>query len=295
MPVEELSRGFCEAVRTGFGFSMPGGVLAGMRIANDVIDIVDVLELAGITRRTCTTDPGPPPLLRREGGDVELTSAGMVTVRRLLTDEGYDTPAAGRFAGATAAELLKGTDPGDFATLSAEVEAWQRRRSPEEAAAQLADAVRTLDDFALKHLALAAMADLGVDVAEPFVRELAAGSAARGLARYWLVERDLEDVRILFDPSDPDAFADVLACRMIESAADETSADDGLSRTLALAGDQAQQIDVIGKLWRCQSTAAGGVLETIGGSHPVKPVSKAARKALFRWRSRHAAPAVRHK
>jgi hypothetical protein len=39
------------------------------------------------------------------------------------------------------------------------------------------------------------------------------------------------------------------------------------------------------QLWRARSEAAGEVLDTIAAVHPDKPVTKAARKALFKLRS----------
>ena len=55
--------------------------------------------------------------------------------------------------------------------------------------------------------------------------------------------------------------------------------------TLALAGGPDAQIALLARLWRCPSPATATVLETVGLTHPDKPVAKAARKALFQHRS----------
>jgi hypothetical protein len=201
-----------------------------------------------------------------------------VTVRRLLVESGYDAPAAGRFADATAADLLAGTDHGEFPALWAEIEAWLGRRDPEKAAAEMAEAVRELEDPALRNLALAVMGDIGAGIAEPFVRALAAEPASRGFALCWLVEQELEDEQVLFDPAEVYPFVDVLVHRLVMAG------PEGLASTLALAGDQDRQISVIGQLWRAPSAATETVLAAIGETHPARAVAKAARKAMFRRR-----------
>ncbi len=59
--------------------------------------------------------------------------------------------------------------------------------------------------------------------------------------------------------------------------------------TLALAGDDDRQARLAPELGRSPAPSAEAVLEAIGAYHPVRPVAKAARKALFLRRSRAAA------
>ena len=59
--------------------------------------------------------------------------------------------------------------------------------------------------------------------------------------------------------------------------------------TLALAGDGDRLARLVTELGRSPSPSAEPVLEAIGAHHPVRPVAKAARKALFLRRSRAAA------
>jgi hypothetical protein len=104
-----------------------------------------------------------------------------VSARHLLLAPGYGAPVAGRFADATAAELLLGTDD-DVDTVFAELQAWRATRAPADAARELADAASELDDPALTNLALAALDTLDVDVAAPEVRRLADDRGVRGFA-----------------------------------------------------------------------------------------------------------------
>jgi hypothetical protein len=280
LPIEDLCDVATEAVLSVFRFPNSADDRIARHIAIDVIDMVDALELAGVVRRTGTGEPDDPEISRRrEGGSVELTPAGVVTTRRLLVEAGYEAPTAGRLTDATATELLLGTDTDDFPAVAAEIEAWRRRRTPAEAAAELADAVRELADPALRNLALAVLGQIGPEIAGPEVRTLATEPGSRGFALCWLVDHGLAEPGTLFDPDDVSWFVDVLAHRLV------TVGPDGLCDTLALAGDHQQQVAVIGRLWRSPSVATELVLAALGQVHPVKAVAKAARKALFQRRS----------
>lgn len=283
LPIEDLCSEATDAVLEAFEFTHTTDDRVARRVAIDVVDLVEALELAGVVRRTDVVEADDAELVgrRRLGGSVELTAAGVATTRRLLVEAGYEAPTAGRFTDSTATELLLGTDADGLPAMVAEVEAWRRRRSPEQAARELSDAVRALRDPALVNLALAVMSEIDIGVAGPEVRSLAGDPATRGFALCWLVDHDLEDPSVLFDPDDLSWFVDVLAQRVV------TRGPEGLSDTLALAGDHQRQVELIGRLWRLPSTATEFVLAAIGEVHPVKAVAKAARKALFQRRSRN--------
>ena len=281
-PIEDLCAEATHAVLRAFHFRGSTDEEVARRVTYDVTDIVDTLELAGMVRRLDAVAPDEDGVMigrRRQGGTVELTAAGVVTTRRLLTEAGYEAPATGRVTDATATELFLGTDGDGFAALAAELEAWRRRRTPEQAASELAAAVRAVDDPALANLALAVMGDIDLDIAGPEVRALTAHPERRGFALCWLVDHGLEEPGALFDPDDVSTFVDVLAQRLV------TRGPDGLCDTLALAGDHERQVALLGSLWRSPSPATEVVLAAIGEVHPVKAVAKAARKALFKRRS----------
>lgn len=157
IPIEDLASLATQAVLDAFEFSSLDDDHVARRVGNDVIDIIDLLELAGMVCRSGARE-GPDGELsvsgHRLGGTVELTPAGVATTHRLLADAGYEAPIAGRFVDATATELLVGTDLEDFTVVWGEIQAWRRRLQPAEAARQLADAVRELADPALRNLAL---------------------------------------------------------------------------------------------------------------------------------------------
>ena len=281
VPIDDLASVATGAVLDVFEFTSLDDGHVARRIGNEVIDIVDALELAGMVCRSGVIEASDTELIgqRRHGGSVELTAAGVATTQRLLVAAGYQAPTAGRFSTATATELLAGTELEDFTDLWGEIEAWRRRLEPGEAARQLADAARGLDDPALANLALAVMGDLDPAVAGPEVRQLVTQPGTRGVALCWLVDHGLEDPEVLFDPDDVACFVDVLAQRLV------TGGPDGLCDTLALAGNHESQVRVIAQLWRSPSKATDTVLAAIGEVHPAKAVAKAARKARFQRRS----------
>jgi len=282
LPLDDIVALVTDAVLEAFGFASLSDEDVGTRIGGDVADMVDSLVLAGVLTRFGPDGPEDAEAnLARQWQDrfVELTPAGTAVVRRLLLEDGYDAPAAGRLAQASAVELLSEADGLGFVALVGELHAWRAQRSVEQAARDMAGAVRQLEDPGLATLALMVLSDIGVEVSGPLVRELAAEPHLRAMAGCWLVDHGLEPASALYDPTDLESFTDVLACRLV------TGGPDALADTLALAGHHDQQVALMGRLWRTRSGATLDVLEAIGSTHPAKAVAKAARKASYQHRS----------
>ena len=283
VPIAKLAEMATEVVLGTFVFDRLADEHVAGRIGWDVARIADALELAGVLRRSGTAEQEPEAAQRlRPGGDVALTPAGVAAVQQRLPALGYDVRVSGLLATATAAELVAGLDVADSGTLTAEIDAWLDRRTPEQAAAQLAAAVAELAEPSLQHLALAMLTDLGPELAAPQVRQLAENPASRGFALCWLADHEMLDVQALYDPIDPDSFAQVLYHRLV---ATEPA---GMLETLALAGDDDQQARLAAELGQSPAPSAEAVLAAIGTHYPVRTVAKAARKALFLRRSRAA-------
>ncbi len=194
LPIEDLADMATEAVLDTFRFTRWGDEEVARSVASDVVDMVDVLELAGVVRRHGAAVPEEDAWLRRrQGGTVELTPAGVAITQRWLQEMGCDSPVAGQFVHATATDLFKATAGDDLPEVWGEVKAWIAGRSPAEAAAGLAAAVRELPDIGLSQLALAVMGELDPEVAGAEVRRLATDPGARGFALCWLVDHNLED------------------------------------------------------------------------------------------------------
>ena len=243
--------------------------------------VMDALELAGVVRRAKVAGDDDRPAVRQLGGEIELTPAGLAAVQRLLVDAGFDAPAAGQWASASAEEMLNNAARDDWISFSAEIDAWRQRREPEQALAELATAARHVADPGLQNIALTIMSDIGPELAAPYVRDLAGdGPAIRGFALCWLADHSMLDAKELYDPGDLEGFAYVLAHRLV------TAGTDGVITGLAIVGGEAAQTRVVGDLGRIAAPPVGAVLEAIGRAHPAKPVAKAARKSLFVMRSR---------
>ena len=284
VPIAKLAEMATEVVLGTFVFGRLADEHVAGRIGLDVARIADALELAGVLRRSGAAGQeaeAEHPV--RSGSDVELTPAGVAAMQKRLPALGYDVPVSGLLATAAAAELVAGLDTADPGTLAAEVDAWLDRRTPEQAAAGLAAAVAELAEPALQYLALAMLTDLGPELAVPQVRRLAEKPASRGFALCWLADHGILDVQALYEASDPDSFAQVLFHRLV------TTEPAGMLDTLAMAGDDSRQARLATELGRSPAPSAETVLEAIGAHHPVRPVAKAARKALFLRRSRAAA------
>ncbi len=269
VPLSSLADRATAAVLDSFEFNALTDDQVGRRVGHEVPDVALALELAGVLTRQ---PAGNGDLL------VELTPAGLRAVRRMVIDLGVEAPVAGRLAGGTAADLLAEADNVGLAELAAEVDAWCGRRTPGEAAAGLAEAARTLEDFALQNLALGLLKDIGVEASESFVRALTVDPRVSGLARCWLVDQGCDEPSTLFDPDDLASFVQVLAHRLVVGP-------DDLAAALALAGDHQAQLALLDRLWRVPSPATASVLDGIGAIHPSKYTAKAARKAALRHRS----------
>jgi hypothetical protein len=284
VPIVKLAEMATEVVLGTFVFDRLADEHVAGRVGWDVTRIADALELAGVLRRSGAAEQEPKvgqPL--RRGGDVELTPAGVAALQERLPALGYDVPVSGLLATAAAVELVASLDAADSGALTAEVDAWLDRRTPEEGAVELAAAVAELAEPSLQHLALAILTDLGPELAIPQVRQLTENPASRGFALCWLADNGMLDVQALYDSGDLDSFAQVLFQRLL------TTGPAGMLGTLALAGDDERQARLATELGPSPAQSAESVLEVIGAHHPVRPVAKAARKALFLRRSRVAA------
>lgn len=281
VPLSELTDDAALAILKQFVFDRWSDADVKAYVGSSLAAAMDALELAGVVRRANVPGGDDDSGIRRPGGEVELTPAGQAAVQRILSEAGLDVPVAGRWADASAEELLTGSSQDDWASLLAEIDAWRQRRTPEQAMAELAAAVRRVDDASAQNIALTIMSDIGPDLAAPYIREmLGERPDVRGFARCWLADHGMLDAKELYDPGDLDSFAYVLAHRLV------TAGDEGLLACLAVVGGEMAQVRVVGDLGKNSSPPTLAVLETIGRTHPARPVAKAARKAAFVLRSR---------
>ena len=283
VPLGGVTGSATRAITQAFDFGQLPGEYVASHIGWSVAMLADAMELAGVLCRTGAGAADEDLGLVRPGGDIELTPAGVAALQSRLAAAGYDTPVAGRLAGDSAAGLVTGIDAADLVSAAAEVDAWLDLRSADQALAELADAVRQIGELGPQNLALAIMTDIGPETAAPHIRRLVEDRVSRLAALCWLAEHDGLAERELYDRGDLEVFCDVLANRLL--AAELT----GLFECLALAGDASAQSRLVRELGGVSAASAEVVLEAVGRNHSEKAVAKAARKALFRRRSRLAA------
>lgn len=178
VPLDDIVEVITTTVLEAFEFPKLTDEQVGRSVSFDVTYIFDALELAGVVLRAGVQEPEDMWSHLRTGGTVELTDAGVLLIRDLFVETGHDAPTAGTFADRPASELLQAARDMDPPTLWGELEAWRRRRTDDEAARSLAEAIPELD-VAARFLAFGRLAHPGSDRQEPH-REVRRQSGPEG-------------------------------------------------------------------------------------------------------------------
>jgi len=216
-------------------------------------------------------------------GMVKLTPLGLYGIRERMLEAGVDAPAVGDLADKGADALLDGIAYYPEEAARTEVGLWLGRRGAEgaeTAAAELLAAARGADRRApLRRLhCQQALALVGPE-AEPSVRAVLGDPELGGLARVWLAERGAADV-----PAPPEAMIFWLAVDTIAAQLDTDGDLDELQELVeGLSGQHSGFFD---EAWRVEHPATAEVLEAVGRLHRDRKISKAARKAAYKARSR---------
>ena len=236
-------------------------------------------ELAGVTIRTGTEEYEEYGRTRLRRGAVQLTPSGVVIARELLPDAGYLAPLAGSQRDEPAVAILGAIPALGKDRVLAELAVWASDRSGPDAAAELVDAVRVLEDPDALEVAFAALGAVG-EAAEPYVNKLM-DTPLRGHAVMWRVQMGLEPgVASGGTPDEGLALCAALLAAGGAPAVVEAIGGWPLDTQLALVDD----------FRRLDSPDAGPVLDAVGRHHHDRVVAKAARKAAMQWRSRSTAP-----
>lgn len=213
-------------------------------------------------------------LEQQNGGQVALTHLGRWFVRPILIAQGAKVPAPGELADAPVSELLDAIAVWPEEAVQAELRAWAHGR--DNAADELAEAARaeSPDRFAL---VLCALESLG-EAAEPAVRALLEEPKLRPLAAAWLISQGLEQPESLEPQDTLAAFIQALAIALVTAGAE------AVPEMFATGADANQQMALLEQLWSVDDPYTEPILEAMTAA-PNKKVAKAARKALFKYRS----------
>lgn len=278
-PTDEVLAEVSEAVlRLDEQFRMlePVGVVSYRPVAEEIL-----LEAAGTAPAADAPEDGGDDEDVSRYGVVRLTPLGLYALRRRMLADGLAAPLVGELAGEDAYVLLDALLRLPDQVAQTEAEAWLENRKPAEAAAALLDAARGADDRApARRLACQqALAVVGAE-AEPAVRDVLHDRELGGLARVWLTERGV--------PGVPQPSEDMIFWLAVDTVAAQLG---------GLRDDTPELRELVEHLvgmhrgfftaaWRVDHPATPEVLEAMGRLHPDRQVSKDARKAAFKARSR---------
>lgn len=213
-------------------------------------------------------------------GMVRLTALGLYGIRARMLEAGVEAPLVGDLADKDAHALLDGIAHFPELAARAETEQWLARRAPADAAHELLAAARGTDSGApLRRLHCQQALSLVGAEAEPAVRDVLDDAELGGLARVWLAELGAGDV-----PPPPESMIFWLAIDTIAAQLDSEGEADELQELVE--GLVGQHSGFFEAAWRVDHPATVEVLEEMGRLHRDRGVSKDARKAAFKARSR---------
>lgn len=265
-------------LQVGVSESYPG------QMASTFDELVGLLERAGaITQHGAARVSAKSTGSDRSGGKLELTPVGMVIAVDLLRAQGItvdmlpvpETMDASELAGLA---VDSGLDPVAWWELAT---SWLELQSEEAAA--FGDLVVGLNDRGPVSLiiALASMPESMLDRTVSVLRQLALstdpppGEIGSAATIFLLRSGQLAEQEV-----DPDRRMDALLVTLAALA------EEGVSIDPELSGDVAGVLDLIAEAGRRLPPRVVGLLDMIGKEHPDKMVAKAARKELFRVRSK---------
>lgn len=255
-------------------------------IRNPVDRTLTLLERCGvIVQDGVERTLGRFDIERRAGGTVRLTPIGVVLTVELLRANDYPVEVVARAEDLTAETLaalvLDSTEPTQWWPSAT---GWLDLQ-PDRGAA-LRDVVRALAAHGLPFVvvALDAASQEEHETVEAAARELAFSADdepdhVAAIALGWLIDRDRVDPAGL----DRDAVLDAVLTPLGALAEFDNSM---VAEQLGEDRDVSEQLELIAMIMQRQPPGATALLEAIGRDNPNKVVAKAARKELYRLRSR---------
>jgi hypothetical protein len=214
------------------------------------------------------------------GGTVTLTALGTWLVHRMLAAVA-DVPVAGSLADVAADELLtRAADlPDDIARV--ELEVWLQAHG-DAAAALLVEALPGADETG-RLIAFRALLDVGPPAAEAMAG-LAGDPELNAYALIWRIKMGMASEDELDARGDAERLVLTLAAFLALWGPEVMPF---WLKAVAGASDACAAVE---ETWRVRLPETDAVLATLGSFHPEKDVAKAARKALFKFRSSGGAP-----
>ncbi|MEV0970343.1 hypothetical protein [Microtetraspora glauca] len=214
-----------------------------------------------------------------EGDEVRLTPLGTEGVVHLVDDADIDIDARPAIDAMTAIDLLSLSADLPEEEADAEFAAWLGLRDPARAATELLAAAAEDEADALVRVQAASLVGALGEVAVPAWTEALEEPSLRPYAATHLTQLDVEDAP---EPTQADTHWLILDMWTISA---------GLGRaefvsSLHDIGPAQQIIGLLDVIWKVPHPHLEELLEAVGDAHPDKQVGKAAKRALFKARSR---------
>jgi hypothetical protein len=246
-------------------------------VENALRDALDRLAELGIVEvadevRTAARYGG----VKRSGGTVQLAPLGLWALQRMASKL-TDAPIVGALRQLSAADLLRAA--GDLAddVARGEIDAWVDHHG-EDAAFELCEALPEADETG-RGLGFRALLRIGTP-ATTTVETLRANADLADFVTVFRIDT------LAASPGEMDRSGDPAGWVRLLHTVIELWGPDAAAAAWATPAAGDPGIDVmLNTAWRVSGFATGEVLAAVGGHHPDKRIAKAARKALFKYRS----------
>ena len=242
-----------------------------LRSAFDILGELGTLRVEDVTEiptRYGGTD--------RTGGVAGLTPLGKWAVQRLASRV-TSAPIVGALRESTAAELLTAASDISEAEAVAEIDAWIDYHG-DEAAGQLVEALRTTDETE-RGLGFRALLRIGPEAAHAMSR-LSDDVELAPYVTVWRIDT------LTGDPDDMNCTGDAERfVRLLDIVIGLWGPTAALSGWAGPAAGADGLLSMVDQAWRVELPETEQVLAAIGSEHPDKQVARAARKALFKYRT----------
>lgn len=245
-------------------------VTSSIRLALDRLEELGIVEIADEVRT-----PRKYIGFERTGGTVQLAPLGLWAMQRMASTL-TDAPIVGALRAVPAAELLRAAADLADDLARAEIDAWIDHHG-DDAAEELCAALPGADETG-RGLGFRALLRIGAPAAAS-VEALAAHPDLAEFVTVFRVDTIVASPDEMDRAGDPEGW-----CRLLQTVIELWGPDSAASAwAVPAAGDPG--IDaMLNSAWRVPGFATGEVLAAVGG-HPDKRIAKAARKALFKYRS----------
>ncbi|MCZ7533868.1 MAG: hypothetical protein M5U23_10795 [Acidimicrobiia bacterium] len=238
---------------------------------------LDVLgDLGSVRVEDVTEKPTRYGGTDRTGGVAGLTPLGKWAVQRWISRV-VSAPIVGALRESTASELLAAVSNISEAEAVAEIDTWVDHQGP-GAALQLVEAMRTADETE-RGLGFRALLRIGPD-AEHAVNRLSDDVEFAPYATVWRIDTCIGSLDDIDCRGDVERFV-----RLLDVVIELWGPAAALGTWVGPAAGTDGVSSMVEQAWRVKLPQTEQVLATIASGHPDKSTAKAARKALFKYRT----------